>query len=67
VPTAKFKIAFSPLCIRTFGTACKTTAVEDAPAGMLKHALDMNLKEYIHKAVGLCGVSAGRRPHDRKF
>lgn len=27
--------------------------------GMLKHALDTNLKEYIHKAVGLCGVSAG--------
>jgi NAD(P)H-dependent FMN reductase len=27
--------------------------------GMLKHVLDTNLKEYIHKAVGLCGVSAG--------
>src|SRR5256714_4783238 len=27
--------------------------------GLLKHALDMNLKEYIHKAVGMCGVSAG--------
>src|ERR671936_1464028 len=27
--------------------------------GLLKHALDMNLKEYIHKAVGVCGVSAG--------
>jgi len=27
--------------------------------GPLKHALDSNLKEYIHKAVGLCGVSAG--------
>ncbi len=27
--------------------------------GMLKHALDSNLKEYIHKPVGLCGVSAG--------
>jgi NAD(P)H-dependent FMN reductase len=27
--------------------------------GMLKHALDTNLKEYIHKAVGICGVSAG--------
>jgi predicted RNA-binding Zn-ribbon protein involved in translation (DUF1610 family) len=26
---------------------------------MLKHALDSNLKEYIHKPVGLCGVSAG--------
>lgn len=27
--------------------------------GMLKHALDSNLEEYIHKAVGICGVSAG--------
>ena len=27
--------------------------------GLLKHALDMNLKEYIHKAVGICGGSAG--------
>lgn len=27
--------------------------------GALKQALDMCLEEYIHKAVGLCGVSAG--------
>src|SRR3954453_11992906 len=27
--------------------------------GLLKHLLDTNLKEYIHKAVGICGVSAG--------
>ncbi|CAN5496035.1 NAD(P)H-dependent oxidoreductase [soil metagenome] len=27
--------------------------------GLLKHALDTNLGEYNHKAVGLCGVSAG--------
>lgn len=27
--------------------------------GWLKHVLDTNLKEYIHKAVGVCGVSAG--------
>jgi NAD(P)H-dependent FMN reductase len=26
--------------------------------GLLKHVLDMNLEEYIHKAVGICGVSA---------
>jgi NAD(P)H-dependent FMN reductase len=25
----------------------------------LKHALDMCLKEYVHKAVGICGVSGG--------
>src|SRR5947208_5304156 len=27
--------------------------------GVRKHLLDSNLKEYIHKAVGICGVSAG--------
>ena len=27
--------------------------------GLLKHVLDTNLEEYIHKAVGVCGVSAG--------
>lgn len=27
--------------------------------GLLKHALDTNLEEYVHKAVGICGVSAG--------
>jgi NAD(P)H-dependent FMN reductase len=27
--------------------------------GLLKHVLDTNLAEYIHKAVGVCGVSAG--------
>lgn len=27
--------------------------------GMLKHALDTNRLEYVHKAVGVCGVSAG--------
>ena len=27
--------------------------------GSLKRVLDTNLKEYIHKAVGVCGVSAG--------
>jgi NAD(P)H-dependent FMN reductase len=27
--------------------------------GMLKHALDTNLREYVHKAVGIVGVSTG--------
>jgi NAD(P)H-dependent FMN reductase len=27
--------------------------------GLLKHVLDTNLKEYVHKAVGIVGVSAG--------
>ena len=26
--------------------------------GLLKHVLDTNLTEYVHKAVGVCGVSA---------
>jgi len=29
-------------------------------SGLLKHVLDSCLKEYIHKAVGVAGVSAGR-------
>ena len=28
-------------------------------AGLLKHVLDTNLKEYVHKAAGVVGVSAG--------
>ena len=38
--------------------------------GLLKHVLDTNLKEYIHKAAGVCGVSAGTvwwRSHDPEF
>ncbi|MEO0803403.1 MAG: NADPH-dependent FMN reductase [Cyanobacteria bacterium J06642_2] len=27
--------------------------------GLLKHVLDLNYKEYLHKAVGVCSVSAG--------
>ena len=27
--------------------------------GLLKHVLDTNLKEYVHKAAGIVGVSAG--------
>ena len=27
--------------------------------GLLKHVLDLNYKEYLHKAVGVCAVSAG--------
>lgn len=27
--------------------------------GLLKHLLDSNLKEYVHKAAGICGVSSG--------
>ena len=34
--------------------------------GMLKHALDSNLKEYIHKPVGLCGELLFRRALRRR-
>jgi NAD(P)H-dependent FMN reductase len=27
--------------------------------GLLKHVLDLNYKEYVHKAVGVCAVSSG--------
>ena len=34
--------------------------------GLLKHVLDTNLSEYVHKAAGVVGVSAGRlRRHPR--
>ena len=32
---------------------------EGVVTGLLKHVLDSNLMEYVHKAVGIAGVSAG--------
>jgi NAD(P)H-dependent FMN reductase len=32
---------------------------EGVVTGLLKHVLDSNLTEYVHKAVGIAGVSAG--------
>jgi NAD(P)H-dependent FMN reductase len=44
---------------RADGLVVVTPEYNHGYPGMLKHVLDTNLKEYIHKAVGICGVSAG--------
>jgi NAD(P)H-dependent FMN reductase len=51
--------SFSATCARADGFVIVTPEYNHGYPGMLKHALDSNLKEYIHKAVGVCGVSAG--------
>src|SRR5437660_7893127 len=51
--------AFSDLVMRADGLILVVPEYNHSFPGLLKHALDMNLKEYIHKAVGICGVSAG--------
>src|SRR6266478_3487417 len=50
---------FSAAIDRCDGLIIVTPEYNHGYPGLLKHALDMNLKEYIHKAVGICGVSAG--------
>src|SRR5438067_13295702 len=50
---------FSATVERCDGLILVTPEYNHGYPGLLKHALDMNLKEYIHKAVGICGVSAG--------
>src|SRR3954470_99911 len=45
--------------VRADGIAIVTPEYNHGYPGLLKHALDMCLEEYIHKAVGLVGVSAG--------
>jgi len=50
---------FSATVSRADGLLIVTPEYNHGYPGMLKHLLDTNLKEYIHKAVGLCGVSAG--------
>src|ERR1700751_2796510 len=51
--------AFSDLVTRADGLILVVPEYNHGYPGLLKHALDMNLKEYLHKAVGICGVSAG--------
>src|SRR5436853_7243077 len=51
--------AFSDLVTRADGLILVVPEYNHGYPGLLKHALDMNLKEYSHKAVGICGVSAG--------
>src|SRR5919198_3327728 len=49
---------FSATIQRCDGLIIVTPEYNHGYPGLLKHALDMNLEEYIHKAVGICGVSA---------
>src|SRR5438105_7467607 len=51
--------AFSDLVKRADGLILVVPEYNHGYPGLLKHALDMNLEEYIHKAAGICGVSAG--------
>jgi NAD(P)H-dependent FMN reductase len=50
---------FSSLVARADGLVIVTPEYNHGYPGSLKRVLDTNLKEYIHKAVGICGVSAG--------
>src|SRR5438128_11980105 len=51
--------AFSEAMRRADGLVIVAPEYNHGYPGILKHVLDTNLKEYIHKPVGLCGVSAG--------
>ena len=51
--------SFSAAMERADGLVLVVPEYNHGYPGLLKHALDTNLKEYIHKAVGICGVSAG--------
>src|SRR5436853_237683 len=50
---------FSATVSRSDGLILVVPEYNHSFPGLLKHVLDTNLKEYIHKAVGVCGVSAG--------
>ena len=50
---------FSEIVSRADGLILVTPEYNHGYPGPMKHLLDTNLKEYIHKAVGICGVSAG--------
>src|SRR6202162_5895221 len=50
---------FSSTIERCDGLILITPEYNHGYPGLLKHALDMYLNEYIHKAVGICGVSDG--------
>jgi NAD(P)H-dependent FMN reductase len=47
--------AFSEAVLRADGLVIVAPEYNHGYPGILKHVLDTNLKEYIHKAVGLCG------------
>jgi NAD(P)H-dependent FMN reductase len=51
--------AFSETMNRADALILVTPEYNHGYAGVLKHVIDTNLKEYIHKAAGIVGVSAG--------
>jgi NAD(P)H-dependent FMN reductase len=51
--------AYAEKMTRADGLVIVTPEYNHGYPGLLKHALDMCLEEYIHKAVAICGVSAG--------
>ncbi|MDQ6622537.1 MAG: NAD(P)H-dependent oxidoreductase [Verrucomicrobiota bacterium] len=51
--------AFAEKMTRADGVVIVTPEYNHGYPGLLKHALDMCLDEYNHKAVGICGVSFG--------
>jgi len=50
---------FSTTVARADGLILVVPEYNHSFPGLLKHVLDTNLNEYVHKAVGICGVSAG--------
>jgi len=50
---------FSEQCDRADAFVIIAPEYNHGYPGLLKHVLDTNLKEYIHKAVGIVGVSSG--------
>ena len=48
---------FSAMVARADGLIFVVPEYNHSFPGLLKHVLDTNLKEYIHKAVGVCGFS----------
>jgi NAD(P)H-dependent FMN reductase len=51
--------AFSATIVRADALVLVVPEYNHGYPGLLKHVLDTNLEEYIHKAVGICGVSGG--------
>jgi NAD(P)H-dependent FMN reductase len=47
------------ICRRADAYIIVTPEYNHTYPGLLKHMLDLNYREYLHKAVGVCGVSAG--------
>ncbi|BDM83300.1 NADPH-dependent FMN reductase [Acaryochloris marina] len=57
-PNAKIP-DFAATVQRADGYIIVTPEYNHTYPGLLKHVLDLNYKEYLHKAVGVCAVSAG--------